>query len=313
MGGSESSEETPVPTKEEEQSALDAEQLALQRDSLSGVNVPFNRVIRDGMPAITELQLPTKIPLSELMTESAEVQKTFCLSIKQRGYALINVDVEETRNAFKEFERSLEEYFLQPADVKALNLDEDKNNLGYVTCGSIREYIKLRPTDTENLWPTMESFKPAYSAMFSQYLEMAFTAFKLLATYMDKEDAKQSTLIPPESYDAITEFLRIKSSLSGIRYYKQEPNTEVCDEHTDTGILTFITKTQIPSLEMWDRTVNKYVKLEELVGEGDVIIFPGEKIPLFSQSKQWLATPHRVRNPTGEERTSIAFLLDVAK
>jgi len=87
----------------------------------------------------------------------------------------------------------------------------------------------------------------------------------------------------------------------------------VCGEHQDTGILTFITRTRIPSLEIWDKQEQKYAKIEELLQEGDVIAFVGEKIPLFSCSNKFTATPHRVRMGPGGERMSIAFLLDVAK
>jgi len=135
----------------------------------------------------------------------------------------------------------------------------------------------------------------------------------MLAHYVDPTDNIKSQLIAEKDYKAIEEFLPSKSSVSMIKYFPLQEAKEVCSEHTDTGILTFITRTNRPSLEIWDRSIHKYVKIEELVEVGDIVVFVGEKVPLFSQNASWVATPHRVRMIAGPERLSTAFLLDVAK
>jgi len=82
----------------------------------------------------------------------------------------------------------------------------------------------------------------------------------------------------------------------------------------DTGILTFIIRTKVPSLEIYDRSQDKYVKVEDLTNLGDIIVFMGEKVPMFTGRKtKFPATHHRVIVPSNTERLSMAFLLDVAK
>eukprot|EP01126_Amoeba_proteus_P018043 TRINITY_DN1899_c0_g2_i5.p1 TRINITY_DN1899_c0_g2~~TRINITY_DN1899_c0_g2_i5.p1 ORF type:complete len:143 (-),score=31.38 TRINITY_DN1899_c0_g2_i5:518-946(-) len=142
---------------------------------------------------------------------------------------------------------------------------------------------------------------------------MAVSSFKILANFSDSESQTNKPLIETEAYLAIQEFLSTKSSVSGIHYFPLQISKEVCDEHTDTGLLTFITKTHQPSLELWDRMVDRYAKIEQMVEEDCVVVFLGEKIPLFSQNKSWKATPHRVRMEPGPGHISIAFLLDIAK
>jgi isopenicillin N synthase-like dioxygenase len=121
---------------------------------------------------------------------------------------------------------------------------------------------------------------------------------------------------------AIEDFVREKSSVSMIHYYPQEDvNACVCEEHKDTGLLTAVFKTGVPSLQMWDKASDKYVKIEELAADSELILFMGEKIPLFAQqdkslpdSSRFMATPHRVIVPQATvNRLSMAFLLDVAK
>jgi len=206
------------------------------------------------------------------------------------------------------------EFLSQELATKKENTDPNNNNLGFVHIPTVREYIKLRPTDPDNFWPKHPiEFKPTFSAFFTLYSKLAFTVFDMLAHYVDPTDKIKSQLIAENDYKAIEEFLPSKSSVSMIKYFALQEAKEVCNEHTDTGILTFITRTNRPSLEIWDRSIHKYVKIEELVEVGDIVVFVGEKVPLFSQNAAWVATPHRVRMPVGPERLSTAFLLDVAK
>lgn len=116
--------------------------------------------------------------------------------------------------------------------------------------------------------------------------------------------------------------MREKSSVSMIHYYPQDREGScVCEEHKDTGLLTAVFKTGVPSLQMWDKHSQKYAKIEELVGDSDLVLFMGEKVPLFAQqdrnlpdAERFVATPHRVIVPSASvDRLSMAFLLDVAK
>jgi len=87
----------------------------------------------------------------------------------------------------------------------------------------------------------------------------------------------------------------------------------VCDDHRDTGLFTLLLRTDVPSLEVYDKSIGKYVAVESLVDPTDIIVYPGEKVPLFTGNDNYPATPHRVFMVPNTERVSVAFLLDVAK
>jgi len=212
-------------------------------------------------------------------------------------------------------------FFASPEVEKIQCGDPDANNVGYVHIPSVREYIKLRPTDDEHYWPKSADFKDAFHKMFKAYSIVAFKAFKILSeaerpisTFYENLHADLDQLISKESYSAICEWIERKSSISAIHYYPTDLS-ETCEEHTDTGILTFITRTEVPGLEIYDRSVNQYVKVEQLMEDNDLVVFMGEKVPLFSCSESYPATYHRVRIPPclQKHRYSFAFLLDVAK
>ena len=88
---------------------------------------------------------------------------------------------------------------------------------------------------------------------------------------------------------------------------------DVCSEHYDTGILTFAFASASPGLEFFDKHSKKWVKIEEMVEEKDIVCFLSRKFELFSKSKDYPSLLHRVIVPPKCERYSIVFLLDVAK
>jgi len=204
------------------------------------------------------------------------------------------------------------QFLSQDLDIKKKNMEKDGNNLGFVHIPRVREYIKLRPSDPDELWPSYPTdFKDTYNAFFSKYSEIAFSSFDILVEYVEQNSTEP--LINPVHVSAIKQFLSEKSSVSMIKYFELKEATEVCAEHTDTGILTFITRTHRPSLEIWDKHEQKYIKIEELLEVGDIILFVSEKIPLFSCSDKLTAAPHRVRMGPGTERVSIAFFARCCK
>lgn len=62
----------------------------------------------------------------------------------------------------------------------------------------------------------------------------------------------------------------------------------------DTGLVTLLLRTAVPSLEIWDALNKCYVKAEALCGEDEMLAFIGEKVPMFTNSKNFPATLHRV-------------------
>jgi len=135
-----------------------------------------------------------------------------------------------------------------------------------------------------------------------------------------------------------------KESDDGKEEKEEEERIDVCSLHRDTGILTCAVVSEIQGLEMFDIQEDGWIKIENLVGNQSkhynpqkeneeekeeeeeneeeeeesapivLVLFIGEKVPLYSGNcPKYKATPHRVFLPAKTERSSIVFLLDVAK
>jgi len=135
------------------------------------------------------------------------------------------------------------------------------------------------------------------------------------------ERTEHENFIDKQQISSIKQFVFEKSPLSLIHYFKTDssseaPRTEdgwnICDSHRDTGMLTVALTSVTPGLQIWDRVRNCFVKIEEEVEPmSDLVIFPGEKMTLFS--KKFPATLHRVIVGDNIERHSCIFLLDSSK
>jgi len=114
---------------------------------------------------------------------------------------------------------------------------------------------------------------------------------------------------------AIQEFAYKKSNISLIHYYPSAPNTDkiACAEHRDTGLITLLVSSNIPGLQIFDNYTKVYIDIEKIVSEYHVVVMIGQKIPAYSSSSDFNGTLHRVMTEPGAERSSMAFLLDVAK
>jgi len=254
---------------------------------------------------------PVAVEATHIIDKNESAQVLLYHNLKRHGYCPIKV-TNTTKSTSSRLSSVAFEYFDQSQEIKNKNLEKDKNNLGYVHIKGVREYLKLRPSDPPELWPTHpDDFTNTFVSFFETYAQIAINSFQLISNYRDPVD--NEPLIPPDKVTIISEYLEEKSSVSMIKYFSLEEAKEVCSYHTDTGILTFITRTSRPSLQMYDREYEEYIKVEEYLEEGDIIVFSGEKTPLFACSSKLTATPHRVHMEAGGERMSIAFLLDVAK
>jgi hypothetical protein len=252
------------------------------------------------------------IPASQILSKYPNGIQMFCDELKSRSYACIKVDVPEIKNASDRLTEVGLEYLNQELQIKERNIDPASGNVGYVNIPEIREYIKLRLKDPDHLWPQYpDNFKDIFYEFHKQYTKIAKNCFVFLSESVNAEEPHSKRLIRQDDTEAISEVIEERSSLSMIKYYPVEKTTEVCDEHTDTGILTFITRTHRPSLEIWDRSENEYIQIEELLDRGDIVVFVSEKVPLFSGSMDFRPAFHRVRMPAGPVRLSIAYLLDV--
>eukprot|EP01113_Clastostelium_recurvatum_P033590 TRINITY_DN4458_c0_g1_i1.p1 TRINITY_DN4458_c0_g1~~TRINITY_DN4458_c0_g1_i1.p1 ORF type:complete len:153 (+),score=8.94 TRINITY_DN4458_c0_g1_i1:224-682(+) len=105
---------------------------------------------------------------------------------------------------------------------------------------------------------------------------------------------------------------------------------EVCDSHTDTGILTFIVCSRVPGLEIWDSHHNVWLNVERDIikykEENDlaldhhhhrhiIMCIMGEKIGMFTgaSADQLRPTRHRVVVDHSISRTSLLYFMDTAK
>jgi len=93
---------------------------------------------------------------------------------------------------------------------------------------------------------------------------------------------------------------------------------DVCDAHTDTGILTVIVCSRVPGLQVWDRKNNDWLPVEKLLletckkeGEHLAICIMGEKMGLFTDVLT--ATLHRVMVQPNTVRYSMLYFMDTAK
>jgi len=224
-------------------------------------------------------------------------------------------------------------------------------NLGYVSV-KVREYIKLRLSDPAELWPTQpDDFTDTFKNVFNKMKELTWCVFLGVAAdgegnsrLLEEEsvaairsfiDAKSSLSIihyfKTENKEEKEEEEKEKGNEEGTSEKLQSKDGEgrydVCGLHRDSGILTCAVSSSVQGLEMFDFKLNGWVKIEELVkklGRSSdkkeeeesiyLVMFIGEKIPLYSgHVTRYSATPHRVILNSNTERSSIVFLLDVAK
>jgi len=95
--------------------------------------------------------------------------------------------------------------------------------------------------------------------------------------------------------------------------YDTQTNTNPSRPHQDTGILTFGVVSQVPGLRMLSANTKSWLNVEELYTHKTILLWMGEKVPLFAGTKEFLATTHQVILNKETERTSMIFLYDVGK
>jgi isopenicillin N synthase-like dioxygenase len=98
--------------------------------------------------------------------------------------------------AARTLEQTGKRYFAQSNEEKDKNKDVDNGNVGYVRIDGLREYIKLRPTDPEQLWPTLPSFKSAFDSFYNTNKAIVWNCFVGLAHHLEELDGR--VLLKPE-------------------------------------------------------------------------------------------------------------------
>lgn len=78
-----------------------------------------------------------------------------------------------TATAARSLEAIAWKYFAQEDSAKDSNSGRDRSNLGYIRVVGTREFIKLRPSDETQLWPSAEalpSFAETYGEFYARYV-----------------------------------------------------------------------------------------------------------------------------------------------
>lgn len=217
---------------------------------------------------------------------------------------------EEMRTAHDELVRAAADFFALPQEEKDKCRHPDADNMGYVLIRGVREFIKVRKTDPDHLWPPAAEFRAAFGRFFELHLPVVVAALQQIA----QEPVAGARFIPPATMEALMEFLDAKSNVAVIRYFPVAEEVETCPEHIDSSILTLITRTNDPALRIVDQSVSREIEIEKEMKPGDLILFVSQKIPLYSQSQLLTPLKHRVvSTPSPHHRFSVALLLDVSK
>eukprot|EP01130_Rhizamoeba_saxonica_P003715 TRINITY_DN1545_c0_g1_i2.p1 TRINITY_DN1545_c0_g1~~TRINITY_DN1545_c0_g1_i2.p1 ORF type:complete len:294 (-),score=54.18 TRINITY_DN1545_c0_g1_i2:43-924(-) len=261
---------------------------------------------------LSNQDLPDAVPVIDFMNRDEDALNTTFANLKGRGYTFFKLEDHQVELQ-QTLKNSSISYFNLPDQEKQLNSHPQRENLGYINIESIREYIKLRPSDPDYLWPNDPQFTTNFHNLFDEMKSIVWSVFEELVNHIEETEETNSRLFDDGKLEDIKEFAFEKTSISMIYYYEQDQETNVCGAHKDTGILTFIWPTGVPSLEIWDDLLGKYVKVEMNCDNNYLIAFISEKLPLFSLTTNFEATPHRVIMPSGRRRLSMAMLLDVAK
>jgi len=228
---------------------------------------------RSNVEVLSTLDLPEPLDCESVLNGDQPTMDEFCLRMKNKGYAIIRID-DHRRDIGKQLGMVTDKFFNETSFEEKKNMMEpDRNNLGYVHVQSVREYIKLRTTDPPNLWPKSEEFKQIFNEFFETFYKIAEATFVGFSNHFEEE--KEDVLIPEENLDAIKSFIHQKSSVSIIKYFPhdEEPEKCVCAEHKDTGLMTYILNTGVPSLQIYDKEIDKYVRIEDISSQNDLIVF----------------------------------------
>lgn len=218
-------------------------------------------------------------------------------------------------------------FFAQPADAKAvLSIKHNASNRGYVALGEERldaakpgdvkeafnigwdlpadhpDVLAGRPFRAVNVWPdaaALPDFQRTMLAYFAACHQLGLRLHRALAHdlgvapdfFADKLDQPLATLrllhYPP-------------------RPARYEPGQTGAGEHTDYGNLTLLATDDAGGLEVRTRS-GAWISPPSLPGA--LICNIGDCLMRWTNDV-YVSTPHRVVNPVGRERYSVAFFLD---
>jgi isopenicillin N synthase-like dioxygenase len=181
----------------------------------------------------------------------------------------------------------------KPADVK------EAFNIGLELAPDDPDLLARKPFRALNLWPNVPGFRATMLAYFTQMLELGRVLHRAFALDLG---------IDPSYFDD-----KFKKPMATLRLLHYPPIDKPLDEgqlgageHTDYGNVTLLATDSSGGLMVRDRSGHW---LDAPVIPGAYVCNIGDCLMRWTNDL-YVSTPHKVVNPPGRDRYSIAFFLD---
>jgi isopenicillin N synthase-like dioxygenase len=181
----------------------------------------------------------------------------------------------------------------KPADVK------EAFNIGLELAPNDPDLLARKPFRALNLWPNVPGFRATMLAYFTQMLELGRVLHRAFALDLG---------IDPSYFDD-----KFKKPMATLRLLHYPPIDKPLDEgqlgageHTDYGNVTLLATDSSGGLMVRDRSGHW---LDAPVIPGAYVCNIGDCLMRWTNDI-YVSTPHKVVNPPGKDRYSIAFFLD---
>jgi isopenicillin N synthase-like dioxygenase len=181
----------------------------------------------------------------------------------------------------------------KPADVK------EAFNIGLELAPNDPDLLARKPFRALNLWPDVPGFRATMLAYFTQMLELGRVLHRAFALDLG---------IDPSYFDD-----KFKKPMATLRLLHYPPIDKPLDEgqlgageHTDYGNVTLLATDSSGGLMVRDRSGHW---LDAPVIPGAYVCNIGDCLMRWTNNL-YVSTPHKVVNPPGRDRYSIAFFLD---
>jgi isopenicillin N synthase-like dioxygenase len=181
----------------------------------------------------------------------------------------------------------------KPADVK------EAFNIGLELAPDDPDLLARKPFRAWNLWPNVPGFRATMLAYFTQMLELGRVLHRAFALDLG---------IDPSYFDD-----KFKKPMATLRLLHYPPIDKPLDEgqlgageHTDYGNVTLLATDSSGGLMVRDRSGHW---LDAPVIPGAYVCNIGDCLMRWTNDI-YVSTPHKVVNPPGKDRYSIAFFLD---
>jgi isopenicillin N synthase-like dioxygenase len=181
----------------------------------------------------------------------------------------------------------------KPADVK------EAFNIGLELAPDDPDLLARKPFRALNLWPNVPGFRATMLAYFTQMLELGRVLHRAFALDLGTD---------PSYFDD-----KFKKPMATLRLLHYPPIDKPLDEgqlgageHTDYGNVTLLATDSSGGLMVRDRSGHW---LDAPVIPGAYVCNIGDCLMRWTNDI-YVSTPHKVVNPPGKDRYSIAFFLD---